>query len=87
MARLFNSCKGKTWCRENGTECLTCDRSLDEIYTTSRLIDGLANFIVSMGYENINDFMSYVTSKVSKKVAHLNTDKQQDVSNGFHRMG
>ncbi len=87
MAHLFNRCKGKTQCRENETECRTCGRSLDEIYTTRRLIDGLANFIVSMGYENINDFMSYVTSKVSKKVARLNTDKQQEVSNGFHRMG
>lgn len=45
MARSFNGCKGKTLCRENGTECRTCGRSLDEIYTTRRLIGALADFI------------------------------------------
>ena len=87
MARIFNSCKGKTLCRENETGCRTCGRSLEEIYTTRRLIDGLAHFIVNMGYANINDFMSYMTSKVTKKVAHLNNDKRRAASNGFHRMG
>jgi hypothetical protein len=87
MAHLFNGCKGKTLCKENETGCRTCGRSLDEIQTTRQLIDGLANFIVDMGYENINDFMSYVASKVSKKVSHLKNQKQQAVSNGFHRMG
>ena len=87
MTHLFNGCKGKTLCRENETECSTCGRSLDEIYTTRRLIDGLANFIVDMGYKNMNDFLIYVASKVSKKIAHLTNKKQQAVSNGFHRMG
>lgn len=87
MARTFNGCVGKTPCKEDDTECRACGRSLDEIYTTRRLIDGLANFIVDMGYQNINDFMIYMVSKVSKKDVHLTNKKQQAVSNGFHRMG
>ena len=84
MTRLFNSCKGKTLCSENEAECRTCGRSLEEIYTTRRIIDEFAGFIVDMGYENINDFLFYVSSKVSKKVAYLNDQKQQAWDHGYH---
>ena len=87
MARKFSACKGKTLCRENNTECRTRDRSLQEIHTTRRLFDGLGSLIVDMGYRNINDFLFYVASKVSKRVAHLKNLKRQALSNGFHRMG
>jgi len=84
MTRMFHSCKGKTLCAENEAGCRTCGRSLDEICTTRRLIDELASFIVDMDYVNMNDFMLYVASKVSKKVAHLDGQKQQALSNGYH---
>lgn len=84
MSRTFSSCKGKTLCSENETECRTCGRSLEEIYMTRRLIDELANFIVDMDYENANDFIFYVTSKVVKKVTYLDEQKQQAHANGYH---
>lgn len=84
MARTFTHCRGKALCSENETECRTCGRSLDEIYTTRRIIDELANFIVDMDYENVNDFVYYVANKVTKKAAHLDEQKQQAVSNGYH---
>jgi hypothetical protein len=84
MPRPFSRCKGKTLCVENEIECRTCGRSLDEIRTTRRLIDELANFIVDMDYDNVNDFMYYVASKVAKKVEHLDERKQKAVANGYH---
>lgn len=84
MARPFNACKGKTLCLENEFECRTCGRSLDEIYTTRRLVDELANFMVDMDYSNTNEFIHYVIHKVSKKVDHLNDRKRQVLSNGYH---
>lgn len=84
MTRRFNGCKGKTLCSENEAECRTCGRSLDEIYTTRRIIDELAGLIVDTGYENSHDFIFYVAGKVSKKVAHLNTRKLQALDNGCH---
>ena len=87
MARKFSACIGKTLYRENDTEYRTSDRSPQEIHRMRRLIDGLGSLIVDMGYRNINDFLFYVASKVSKKVAHLKNLKRQALSNGFHRMG
>lgn len=84
MARQFTSCKGKTLCLENETKCRTCGRSLEEIYETRRLIDELANFVVDMDYENLNDFMYYIVNKAANKASHLEDQKQQSISHGYH---
>jgi len=66
----FNPCKGKTACRDDGGQCLTCGRSFTEIEQTRRLIDALAEFACAQGYDNIGEFASYVADKVEKKVKH-----------------
>lgn len=86
MSRLFVTCKGKTACVENETECRTCGRSLDEIYGTRALIDELAEFVEKMGYANSDMFLEYVANKAAKKIRF----KQQEagmittVSHEYH---
>lgn len=71
MAIMFVACKGKTACHENETRCLSCGRSLDEIYATRALVDALVNFAQTMGYQNSETFFDYVTAKASKKLQYL----------------
>jgi hypothetical protein len=82
MPRIFNSCKGKSFCQENETGCRICGRSMDEIYTTRRIIDEFANFAVDMDYSNMDEFINYVVSKAANKILHLNEQKRQAVTNG-----
>jgi hypothetical protein len=66
----FNPCKGKTACRDDGEKCLTCGRSFAEIEQTRNLIDTLAEFAYTQGYDNAGEFAAYVADKVEKKVRH-----------------
>jgi predicted Fe-S protein YdhL (DUF1289 family) len=66
--KTFTPCQGKTACRDDGTSCLTCGRSLNEIEDTRRLIDDLAELAIAQQYENVGEFAAYVASKVENKV-------------------
>lgn len=66
----FTPCKGKNACRDDGTTCLTCGRSLNEIEETRRLIDALAELAIAQQYENVDEFVSYVAGKVESKVSY-----------------
>jgi protoheme ferro-lyase len=66
----FNPCKGKTACRDDGKQCLSCGRSFAEIEQTRNLIDALAEFVCVQGYDNVNEFAAYVADKVKKKIKH-----------------
>lgn len=66
----FNPCKGKTACRDDGKQCLTCGRSFAEIEQTRNLIDALAEFACRQDYDNVGVFAAYVADKVEKKIRH-----------------
>ena len=66
----FKPCQGQTACRDDGTPCLTCGRSLAEIEHTRSLIDALAELAVNQGYDNVEEFAGYVAEKVVKKIRH-----------------
>lgn len=74
MTRQFITCKGKTACRENDTQCLTCGRDLDEVYGLRALIDNIAVFAQQMDYQNSEEFFEYLAAKAKKKLAYI---KQQ----------
>jgi hypothetical protein len=75
----FNPCKGKTACRDDGEKCLTCGRSLGEIEQTRKLIDALAEFALTQGYDNVNQFAAYVADKLEKKVRYrIETEMQPE---------
>ena len=59
----FNPCKGKTACRDDGKQCLTCGRSFTEIEQTGNLIDAPAEFVCVQGFDNINEFAVYVADR------------------------
>jgi hypothetical protein len=71
--RPFTPCKGQTACRDDGTRCLTCGRSLDELARTRELIDALADFVCAQDYADVDAFSVYVVSKVGKKVRSRRT--------------
>ena len=82
MPKMFVACKGKTACQENNNQCLTCGRSLDEIYSTRALIDELVLFAQKMGYQNSELFFEYIATKADKKIRHL--QKQDNTVNKNH---
>ena len=65
----FNPCQGKDNCTECGTHCEGCGRSHEEIASTRELIDTIAGFTQQMGYENYQDFTTFVADKAAKKVS------------------
>lgn len=66
----FTPCKGKTACRDDGAICLSCGRSFAEIEQTRNMIDAMAEFAITQGYDNVGEFAAYVADKVEKKVRH-----------------
>ncbi len=67
MAR-FTPCIGRTACRDDGVRCLACNRSLSEIAKTREVVERVAAFLEELEYENPEQFLDYLTSKVTKKL-------------------
>ena len=63
----FNPCKDRNACTEDGAYCRGCNRTHVEIARTRALVNDIVQFVNTMGYENIDEFMAYLTRKVSKK--------------------
>ncbi len=68
--KTFKPCQGKTACRDDGVQCLTCGRDFREIERTRALIDALTELAMSHDYANVEEFAAYVAKKVEKKVRH-----------------
>jgi hypothetical protein len=63
----FNPCiPGK--CTDEGTHCEGCGRTHEEIAETKKLVKDLVNFSQKMGYENIEDFSSFIGQSLLKKL-------------------
>jgi hypothetical protein len=58
----FSPCTGE--CTKEGTHCVSCERSHEEIAETSKLITDLITFAHKMEYENPEDFISFVARNV-----------------------
>ena len=68
--RPFTPCKGKTACRDDGVQCLTCGRSFEEIARIRELVDALADFACTQGYDNVDAFAAHIARKLEKKLRH-----------------
>ncbi len=66
----FKPCVDRNACNDDGVRCRACGRSLDEIVRTKELVDTVFNFIREMDYDNHDEFMGYLSRKISKKMAH-----------------
>lgn len=76
----FSPCKGKDNCTEGGTHCEGCGRSHEEVARTRELIGMIAAYATEMGYENYQDFTTFIGDKAAKKVAFA---KQQSSMGGL----
>ena len=65
----FKPCTNRNFCTEDGDLCRGCGRTHLEIARTRELTDQLAEFILAMDYENVDDFATYIANKAIKKVA------------------
>lgn len=63
----FIPCKDRNACTEDGTVCKGCGRTHQEIARSRELVAQVADFINTMGYENPEAFVDYLTRKVLKK--------------------
>lgn len=68
MAHHFKSCVSRTACTEDGTHCRACGRSHEEINALRSLINSVTEFATKMEYENNEEFLDYLKSKVIKKL-------------------
>lgn len=68
--KTFKPCQGKTACRDDGQQCLTCGRSFPEIEQIRALVDALADLAITCDYGNVDDFAAYIARKVEKKVRY-----------------
>jgi predicted Fe-S protein YdhL (DUF1289 family) len=66
----FRPCQGKTACRDNGTRCLTCGRTLEEITDLRSALDQLANLVLEYDYRNVDEFAAYVARKLTKTITY-----------------
>lgn len=66
----FNPCEGKNSCRDDGNVCLVCGRTLIEIEATRKLVDDLSELVINLDYENVEEFATYIATRIVKKVNH-----------------
>ena len=63
----FNPCiPGK--CTDQGTHCEGCGRSHEEITETKKMVMALVNFAQMKGYENHEDFASFIGKSILSKL-------------------
>jgi len=84
MTKIFIRCLGKTACQEDDTQCRTCGRSLDEIYTTRTLVDNMVKFAEKMGYQNSEAFFEYIAAKSAKKSNFLQQQANSNIKTVNH---
>ena len=71
----FVRCKGKQYCVEDEQGCRTCGRSPTEMAATRDIIGAIADLTIEQGYENDEEFVTYLAEKALKAIRHrTNTD-------------
>jgi len=55
-------------CTEEGSNCEGCGRTHEEIAETKTLVMNLVNFSKKQGYENTEDFASFIQKNLAKKL-------------------
>jgi hypothetical protein len=73
----FSPCRGGNNCTDGGTHCEGCGRSHPEIAEARKLIDAVAQFAVKMGYDNIDEFTQFISSKASGRARMLKVQALQ----------
>ena len=64
----FKTCINRTACTEDGSHCRACGRSHEEIARVRAITTQVADFVQQMQYENVDEFLVYLSKKVLKKL-------------------
>ena len=75
---VFKPCQGKTACRDDGVQCMTCGRSLEEIVQLRELMRQLAALAVEHDYQNVEEYTQYLSIKVAKMVDHMRANPDRE---------
>jgi len=67
---VFNKCRGKMFCRDNGEKCMVCGRSMHEIVKTHEMMGAMAALAQELDYDNFQEFLDYLAEKSGAQVAH-----------------
>jgi len=67
---LFKACKNRLACTEDGSHCRGCGRSHQEITQLRAITSQVSDFVLQMQYENVEEFLAYLSKKVLKKTAN-----------------
>ncbi len=68
MAYQFKSCVSRGACTEDGDRCRACGRPHEEVNAVRTLTNQVTAFIQEMDYDNSDEFLEYLKSKVAKKL-------------------
>jgi predicted Fe-S protein YdhL (DUF1289 family) len=63
----FSPCRGGDFCTKEGTHCQGCGRSHEEVAETKALVASVMNYALKMGYENLEEFTTFVAERAAKK--------------------
>ncbi len=67
----FSPCQGGDSCTQDGSHCQGCGRSHTEIAATREVIDAIAQFALTMGYDNLEEFAMFVSAKAAGRARLL----------------
>ena len=67
----FKPCINRTACTEDGNHCRACGRSHEEIAAVRAITAQVADFVQQMDYDNVDEFLAYLSKKVLKKTRTL----------------
>ena len=68
----FSPCIGQ--CTDEGTHCVGCGRTHEEVAETKKLVMGLVSYVQKMNYENPADFAGFVANNMLFKLQILNSN-------------
>lgn len=80
---LFKPCRGGDFCTQDGAHCQGCGRSHEEIAETRDLMTTLADYVLKMGYENVEEFTTFFGDKTAKKVRKALMDQPGGITIGI----
>lgn len=75
----FKPCLGKAACRDDGVNCLSCGRSLEEINALRTAMEQLVDLAIEKDYNNIEEYSLYIANKLQKSIAYRKQQMQDSL--------
>lgn len=66
-AMRYNPCQNR--CQSDGSHCLSCGRSIEEILATGALVNQVVGFLQQQDYDNPEAFVAALSKAIVKQVS------------------